>query len=272
MAAHHRRRAGSWRLLKTEFVDPHLNVALDHSILLAVERGFSPNTLRLWRNERSVVLGRHQRLSEEVNLDACRRHGVSVVRRFTGGGAVYHDLGNLNWTIVAGKADLPSSGVLESFRQAGEALLEALARLGVDAWFEPPNSIHVSGGKITGMASYIKRNAMLIHGTLLIHSDVNVLKSTLKRVKVKVTTLKRELGWTPDAAELEDALISGFMDVYEVDVSQGSVTRGEWMDALSLAEKTRVWTPKSAIACTRMAHFNKRNAETFNQWFRGETP
>ena len=86
----------SWRLLDLEYADAPSNLALEEAIAGQVGEGKSPSTLRLWRNRNAAIIGENQSAYAEVRLGACKELGAEVVRRFTGGGAVYHDLGNLN--------------------------------------------------------------------------------------------------------------------------------------------------------------------------------
>ncbi|MCD6262892.1 lipoate--protein ligase family protein [Candidatus Bathyarchaeota archaeon] len=187
--------SGAWRLLSLGETDPYRNMALEEVLLEAVEEA-APNTLRLWRNTRSVVIGWSQRPEEVLNLENCRCFGVSVVRRFTGGGAVYQDLGNLNWTFAC-RRDVPplrrGMTARQVFKRLSSPILEALRELGLEAEFNPPNAIYLEGGKISGMAMYIKRRSLLCHGTLLVDSDLNLLRLTLRRLKDPVTNLREEI-------------------------------------------------------------------------------
>lgn len=181
-----------WRLLVLKDTDPYRNMALEEVLLKAVEEGLSPDTLRFWRNTRSAVIGGYQRPGEVLNLEKCRLFRVSVVRRFTGGGAVYHDLGNLNWTFVCRRDSASLRGVRGArriFERFSSLILEALRGLGVKAEFRAPNAIYLGGGKVSGMAMYIKRRSILCHGTLLINSDLSLLKLVLSRLKEPVTNV-----------------------------------------------------------------------------------
>jgi len=218
-----------WRLLDIEYRDPYKNMAVDEALLIAVERNIAPNTVRFWRNLNALVIGRSQSLEEEVILEACEKHGTSVVRRFTGGGAVYQDHGNLNWTIVS-RRDHPLAKVkeiLEVFKVFSSPILEGIKALGIRAEFKPPNSIFVDDKKISGMAAYVKRESVLCHGTLLVKTDLNILTSVLKSVKTKVTTLQRELDTQISMAHIKRAIITGFNSMYDVKVKRVKLSREE---------------------------------------------
>ena len=218
-----------WRLLDVEYRNPYRNMAVDEALLIAVDRNAAPNTVRFWRNLNAVVVGRSQSIEKEVSLEACERYGTSVVRRFTGGGAVYQDHGNLNWTIVS-RRDHPLAkvkGILGVFKVFSNPILEGVKALGIRAEFKPPNSILVGDKKISGMAAYVKRESVLCHGTLLVNTDLNMLTSVLKPVKTKVTTLQRELDMQISMARIKSAIITGFNSVYNMKVKQGKLSRDE---------------------------------------------
>lgn len=229
-----------WRLLNTEYRNPYKNVAVDEALLTTVERNIVPNTIRLWRNLNAVVIGRSQSLEAEVSIEACKRHGTSIVRRFTGGGAVYQDRGNLNWTFITRRnhsSMAKMEGILGVYRVFSNPIVESIRRSGIKAEFEPPNSIFVADKKISGMAAYIKRESILCHGTLLINTNLSTLTSVLKLMKTKVTTLQRELGTLISVASVKKAIITSFEATYGMRVKQGKLSKEESMIIKQLYEK-----------------------------------
>ncbi len=158
-----------WRYLDSTLGDPRSNLALEEALFSHVERP----TLRVWANQRSVVVGRAQLAVAETDLGACWASGIPVVRRFTAGGTVYNGPGNLNWSffvpLADGEALMDAAGV---FRRYGETVADALRACSVGCEFRPPNSISDANGKISGMAAYISKRALLCHGTLLISADL----------------------------------------------------------------------------------------------------
>jgi len=233
-----------WRFLDVEYRDPYKNMAVDEALLIAVERNIAPNTVRFWRNLNAVVIGRSQSLEAEVSLEACERYGTSVVRRFTGGGAVYQDHGNLNWTIVS-RRDHPLAkvkGILEVFKAFSSPILEGIKILGIKAEFKPPNSIFINDKKISGMAAYIKRESILCHGTLLVNTNLNILTSVLKLMKTKVTTLQHELDTPISMASAKRAIITGCNIVHGVKVKQGKLSEEEVGIIKKLVKKYREWS------------------------------
>src|SRR6059036_4179579 len=135
----------TWRLVDHEYRDnPSMNLAVEEAIPRMVGEGAAPSTVRFWHNSNTIVLGCFQSAQLEVNFDACKQTGTQVVRRFTGGGAVYHDAGNLNYAISLreGHPVIPKDDNLQLvFRRLSEGTVKGLRDLGVSAEFEPINDI-----------------------------------------------------------------------------------------------------------------------------------
>ena len=151
--------------------DPAYNLALEELLAAEYEHEF----LMLWRNGPSVIVGRNQNTLAEIDPEAVRALGIPVVRRTTGGGAVYHDLGNFNYTVAR-------SGRLtgqESFAESAGVVLTALRAMGIPAEFSGRNDIVVAGRKISGSARRVLERRTLFHGTLLFDVDLNVLAKVL---------------------------------------------------------------------------------------------
>lgn len=228
-----------WRLLRSNLSNPYLNMAIEEAILVSVNEGEAPSTLRFWRNSRSVVLGRSQNVSDEVNIKECKRYGVKIIRRFTGGGAVYQDLGNLNWTfIISRESEFCPNTLSELYEFACNIVIEGLKDLGVDARFIRPNSIFVRNRKVSGLAAYIKRNAVLCHGTLLIHSNLKILSKVLSRPRYEVTNIADEIkdGSLVTIRVIRDAILHSFKRQCRVRVKPGDLNLYEVLLSKSLCE------------------------------------
>lgn len=160
--------------------DAAWNLALEELLWLGGYHAFM-----LWQNAPSVIVGRHQNTLQEVNGRMVRDRGIAVVRRVTGGGAVYHDLGNINFSLIA-----PSRPWTPDFAaQCLDPMLTALANLGVkDCRISGRNDILCGGVKISGCARSIHKNRMLFHGTLLYNADLSVLGEVLTPDADKVRT------------------------------------------------------------------------------------
>lgn len=179
-------------VLKT--TDPYYNLALEEYLFERGEEAFL-----LWQNAPTVVIGKNQNAYAELHIDECRRRGIRIARRITGGGAVYHDMGNLNYSYIAS-----GSGTLD-FARFEAPIIAALSRVGVTATASGRNDLLVGGRKFSGNAQHTKGTRTLHHGTLLFDTDLSVLSSVLavdaeklkanavRSVASRVTNLKEHL-------------------------------------------------------------------------------
>lgn len=156
-------------ILDLSLRDPAENLALEEAILKSYGADRVPPTLRIWRNPRCVVIGRGQRPEDEADLDFCRRYRIPVIRRPSGGGAVYHHPGNLNFSLF-----LPLDGPWQDVKRAHE-LVGGLLAEALEKWLHLKaeaieGSLFVGGLKISGMAQY-RHRGLLYHGTLLLWED-----------------------------------------------------------------------------------------------------
>ncbi|MGB9728738.1 MAG: lipoate--protein ligase family protein [Thermoprotei archaeon] len=162
------------RLIISETRDPIINLLTEEVILEAVNKGYSLNTLRLWINDRCLVMGRGSKGYGWYNEELATKMNIKVYKRITGGGVVYHDNGNLNWSFYIEHQN-KNIDIEELFKEPAQIIINALHSLNIDAYFMPPNRIEYRGYKISGMAAYVKKNAALIHGTLLVNANLEEL-------------------------------------------------------------------------------------------------
>jgi lipoate---protein ligase len=239
----------TWRLVDVEYRDdPYMNMSVEEAIPRAVGEGKAPNTVRFWHNSNTIVLGCFQSAPLEVNFEACKETGTRVVRRFTGGGAVYHDAGNLNYAISLkrGHPLIPNSDLQLVFKKLSEGAVEGLRTLGVNAEFQPINDIQVDGKKISGAAGSIRWGAVFHHGCILVASDLAILGRVLNVSQVKladrhvasvqkrVTTVRDELGKDVTTKEVQDEISRGIEDLYNVRLEEGTLTKSEQSTAKEL--------------------------------------
>lgn len=160
------------RYLRNCSTDPYFNMAFDEYALecLALDEPL----FFLWQNRPAVIVGLNQNVYSEVNLDYLREHDIALVRRVTGGGAVYHDLGNLNYTIVGRSADLR-----RDYPEYAQLMLQALQALGIPATLSGRNDILVDGRKVSGFAKRVYKDRLMVHGTLMYDVDLTVLERVL---------------------------------------------------------------------------------------------
>ena len=239
----------TWRLVDVEYRDdPFMNMSVEEAIPRAVGEGKAPNTVRFWHNSNTIVLGCFQSAALEVNFDVCKETGTTVVRRFTGGGAVYHDAGNLNYAISLkrGHPLVPDTDLQLVFKRLSEGAVEGLQSLGVNAEFQPVNDIQVEGKKVSGAAGSIRWGAIFHHGCILVASDLAILARVLNVSKVKladrhvasvqkrVTTVRAELGKNVTTRDVRDGIVRGMENSYRVRLEEGALTKSELSAAKEL--------------------------------------
>jgi len=233
---------GRWRLLDTGFRNGAENMTLDRVLLESRSRGEGPNTIRFLQFSRPCVLvGYHQQLDSEVRLDFCKAHGIEVNRRITGGGAVLFEPSHVGWEIIATRDHpLLRGSPMELGRILSEIFCDALReRFGLAVSFRPRNDIEVRGKKISGTGGTSEGDSFLFQGTLLVDMDVwqmlRALRVPMEKLKAhevdslmeRVTTLKRELGFVPEARIIKEAIASRFSKALDVELVPGSLTPWE---------------------------------------------
>ena len=154
--------------------DPAFNIAAEEYFLKDRTEDF----FLLWRSQRSIIVGKHQNTYAEINLDFVRRHNIAVLRRLTGGGTVFHDPGNINYTFIRNVP--PGTGI--DFERYTRPILDILQGLGVEARLTGRSDLTIGGFKFSGNAQYIYRNKVLHHGTMLFSAKILDLSEALKVV------------------------------------------------------------------------------------------
>ena len=154
--------------------DPRINLAIEEYALKSLPA--VDDYLLFYINEPSIIIGKNQNTIEEINADYVNEHGIHVVRRLSGGGAVYHDLGNLNFSFITND----DGQSFHNFSKFTKPVVEALRKLGVEAELTGRNDIQVGERKISGNAQYSTKGRMYSHGTLLFDSQLENVVSALK--------------------------------------------------------------------------------------------
>jgi len=238
-----------WRLLPLRVDDAFMSMAIDEALLKLNAEGKSPNTVRFWRWLPSTVsIGCFQSVEREVDLGTAKKYGVDVVRRITGGGAVFHDYdGELTYSVVCRQDGVPDD-IIGSYELICGGLVRGFERLGLRADFKPLNDVQVNGKKISGSAQTRRWGSVLQHGTVLISPDVRRMFELLKvspekisdkfiaSVFERVTTIERELGQKPSFEEVRGAMVKGFEEALGVKLTEGDLTGEE----LELVEQLRL--------------------------------
>ena len=166
------------KLLILHTTNPYRNLAIEEYLF----RKSREDVFMLWQNEPTVVIGKSQNAYAEIDLDLARARGVHIARRITGGGAVYHDLGNVNYSIVS--TSKGKDGI--DFAYFCAPMIAALSSLGVKATLSGRNDLTVDGKKVSGNAQHAEGDRVLHHGTLLFNSDLEALSSVLRADEEKL--------------------------------------------------------------------------------------
>ncbi|WP_203261689.1 lipoate--protein ligase [Streptococcus uberis] len=176
----------------------------------------------LWINEPAIIIGKHQNTIQEINKEYIDAHGIHVARRLSGGGAVYHDLNNLNYTIISNKSE---EGAFD-FKTFSQPVIETLADLGVKAEFTGRNDLEINGKKFCGNAQAYYKGRMMHHGCLLFDVDMTVLGDALKvskdkieskgikSVRARVTNILDELPEKISVNEFSDKILAKMKETY----------------------------------------------------------
>jgi lipoate-protein ligase A len=195
--------------------DPFVNLALEQHVFDNLPR--DERYFMLWQNAGAVIVGKHQNTAEEINAAYVKERGIRVARRLSGGGAVYHDLGNLNFSFIADAADAERL----NFSLFCKPIVDVLAKMGVRAEIGGRNDMTVDGKKFSGNAQYVKQGRVLHHGTILFDSDLDVVEQALrvapdkiaskgvKSVRSRVTNLRDRLPRDLSRDAFKDAVKRG---------------------------------------------------------------
>lgn len=159
--------------INTDTTDPFFNLAIEEILLKNSEEEF----LILYVNDPSVIIGKHQSGHREVNTRFVTENNIPVVRRISGGGTVFHDHGNLNYSFIRQS----ESGKQVDFRKYTQPVIDFLKSVGVEALFEGKNDLKVDGFKISGNAEHVYHNRVLHHGTLLFNTSLDILRNSIRK-------------------------------------------------------------------------------------------
>lgn len=200
--------------------DPYFNMALDEYVTKNMKEG---TVFYFYQNRPTVVIGRNQNTFEEINSDFIKEKGIEVVRRISGGGAVYHDFGNLNFTFVADAGEYAGFDFVKFTRP----VIKALEKIGIKAEHTGRNDITIEGKKFSGNAQYRYKNRVMHHGTILF--DVNIedmvqalnvdqdkiVSKGVKSVRSRVTNISEHLAFPLSIEEFKKILTETILEEEE---------------------------------------------------------
>lgn len=189
----------------SESNDPFFNLAIEEILL----KNSGDEYLILGINSPSVIIGKHQVANQEVNTEFIAKNSIPVIRRISGGGTVYHDMGNLNFTFISNS----ENGKQIDFRKYTGPVIDFLSLNGVDAKFEGKNDLKVGGLKISGNAEHVYRKRVLHHGTLLFSTSLEMLRNSIRKDTSCYTS--RAVGSNPSSITNLSGMMSQFKDIFE---------------------------------------------------------
>lgn len=222
--------------------DPHINLAIEEYALKNLD--INETFLLFYINEPSIIIGKNQNTIEEINTEYVEENGIHVVRRLSGGGAVYHDLGNLNFSFIT-KDDGES---FHNFRKFTEPVVAALRKLGVNAELSGRNDLVVEGRKISGNAQFSTKGRMFSHGTLMLDSEIDAIVSALKvkkdkieskgikSVRSRVANISEFLPQKISIEEFRSMLLKSIFNDSE-EIPQYHLTEEDWKNIHELSKK-----------------------------------
>ncbi|WP_181349212.1 lipoate--protein ligase [Thalassobacillus sp. CUG 92003] len=224
--------------------DPTINLAIEEYALKNLD--INDTYLLFYINEPSIIIGKNQNTIEEINTTYVEEKGIHVVRRLSGGGAVYHDLGNLSFSFIT-KDDGDS---FHDFAKFTEPVTEALQKIGVGAELSGRNDIVVDGRKISGNAQFTTKGRMFSHGTLMFDSEIENVVSALnvktekikskgiKSIRSRVANISEFLNGHVTMDEFKRLILRYIFDVEDVtDVPRYKLTQEDWTAIYALAEE-----------------------------------
>ena len=243
--------------------DPRVNLAIEEHLLRNWDTAES--ILLFYINEPAVIIGRNQNTLEEIDPDFVREKGIHVVRRLSGGGAVYHDLGNLNFSFIT-----PDKKGLHKFAKFTDPVIRVLEKLGIEAELRGKSDIFAAGKKISGNAQYAASGRMFSHGTLLFDTDLEVMLRALNPRQVQIESkavqsirnfvinIRELLPQDMTVQELREAILSGLFEGGEI--TSLPLAAADWRQINQIsADRYRQWEWNFG----RSPKFNIQKSERF---------
>lgn len=209
------------RLIDSGICHPLYSVALEEAIMESCSKGLMPPTLHLYVRDRPTVsLGYFEKVDAAIDPQALLDENVFLIRRMSGGSTIYTDQGQLIFSLTIDQGAVPRPE--DAYALTCGVIVNALRSLGVEAEHKPPNDIVVQGRKISGSAQTRKMGILMVHGTLLVDTDLDRMLRVLRprqdkraRTREQMTCLRDELGTSPDMDQVKDALVRAFSEELE---------------------------------------------------------
>ncbi|WPC42459.1 lipoate--protein ligase [Clostridium sp. JS66] len=231
--------------VKNDNTNPYINHAIEEYML----KNFEEDCFMLWRNERCILIGKNQNTLSEINMNYVKKHNLPVVRRMSGGGAIFNDLGNLHFTFIANN----SENRFADFCKFTYPIINALKKIGINADLSGRNDLTIDGKKFSGNAQYNYKDKILHHGSILFSASMNDLTSALKVKDIKfqdksvksvgsrVTNISEHLKIPMSLDEFKEFLANSIMSEQQ-EVKIYELTEEDWIHIKKISdEKYSTW-------------------------------
>lgn len=258
-----------WSYIDVPSTDPAFNLALEQYVFDALPR--HRNYFFLWQNDNAVIVGRHQNTLAEINESYIREKRIRVVRRLSGGGAVYHDLGNLNFTFIQDA----SSGLQLDLKLFCEPVARAISSLGAHAVVNGRNDITIDGKKFSGNAQYVKDGRVMHHGTIMFDSDLEtaslalnpdpekIISKGVQSVRSRMTTVREHLPTRISLTEFKSILLKKLFEGQPMTPYPFTVDDFSEIEALRRSRyNTWEWNYGGSPPCDLIRKGRKKNCGT----------
>jgi lipoate-protein ligase A len=226
--------------IKNDNTNPYLNHAIEEYIL----KKFEEDCFMLWRNEPCILIGKNQNTLSEINIDYVKKHNFPVVRRMSGGGAIFNDLGNLHFTFISNN----EKNRFADFSKFTYPIISAMKKIGINAELSGRNDLTINGKKFSGNAQYNYKNKILHHGSILFSASMSDLTTALKvknikfedkavkSVESRVTNVSEHLKISMNLDEFKDFLTNSVRDEQE-EVTLYELTQEDWIHIKKISEE-----------------------------------
>lgn len=241
--------------------NPQINLAIEEYILKNLD--INESYLLFYVNEPSIIIGRNQNTIEEINTEYVEANHIKVVRRMSGGGAVYHDLGNLNYSFITKDE---GNSIQGNFKKFTKPVIDALRKLGANADLMGRNDIEIDGRKVSGTAQYATGGRMYTHGTLMLNSDLDHVSKALKpkkekieskgvkSVRARVGNISEFIDQQMTVEEFKQFILKSVFEAEGSEIKEYVLTEEDWKNIEELSKtKYQTWewnygkSPKSNI-------------------------
>ena len=208
-----------WRLIDSDIADPYFVTAADDAISSVRREGITPDTIHFYRRDSPCIsVGRSRRIKDDVVIDECIKNNVKIIRRSSGGGTIYTDEKCLVYAFVFERICKNKPQV--NFKDICSIIVDALKKLEINASYKKPNDVCINDKKISGNAQLIKDNIVLIHGTIIVDSNLDLMNNVLIGDLSNVSSLYRECNIKTTVNDLKKVILIQLSNFFNIEVKK----------------------------------------------------